>query len=473
MKLRFSTLLLLALSLLLASCYPGAEVLRPEKLSFPPLVFHPPAVERLELANGIRLYLKEDAELPLLEVTAMIGAGSIGDPPGRTGEGMLYAAGLRTGGAGSRSPDEVDRMLEGLAADFSVGSDDYATTLELSLQSSDLESGLGLLADVLLKPGFAPERLELARNQAIEGVRRQNDDPGSIASRALMKALYGDHPLGRTPTVETLSAVDRGNLVDFHRSYVHPDNLWLAISGDFDRAALLETLDRLFGHWPRVAFAPQAIPPLAGAPRGAVLVAPKEIPQTTILLGEIGIDKSAPDQHAVRVMNYILGGGGFNSRLMSEIRSDRGLAYSVYSYYQIGRLLPGPFIAGCETKSSSTVEVVQLMRRIMEQMRSEPVSEHELHLARESLVNSFIFAFDDSHDVVTQAMRLDYYDYPEGYLETFRDKVAAVTAADVLAAARAHLHPETQTLVLVGDQSAFETIPAALGMPVEILRDGK
>lgn len=473
MKLRFSTLLLLAFSLLLASCHPGAEVLRPDQLNFPPLVFHPPAVERLELANGIRLYLKEDAELPLLEVTAMIGAGSIGDPPGRTGEGMLYAVALRTGGAGNRSPDEVDRMLERLAADFSVGSDDYATTLELSLQRSDLESGLGLLANVLLNPGFAPERLELARNQAIEGVRRQNDDPGSIASRALMKALYGDHPLGRTPTVETLSAVDRGNLVDFHRSYVHPDNLWLAISGDFDRAALLETLDRLFGHWPRVAFTPQAIPPLTGAPRGAVLVAPKEIPQTTILLGEIGIDKSSPDQHAVRVMNYILGGGGFNSRLMSEIRSDRGLAYSVYSYYRIGRLLPGPFIAGSETKSSSTVEVVQLMRRIMEKMRSEPVSEHELHLARESLVNSFIFAFDDSHDVVTQAMRLDYYDYPEGYLETFRDKVAAVTAADVLEAARAHLHPETQTLVLVGDRSALDAIPAALGMPVEILRDEK
>ncbi|ALC17062.1 putative Zn-dependent peptidase [Desulfuromonas soudanensis] len=473
MKLRFSPLLLLALSLLLSSCSPGAEMLRPDQLSFPPLVFHPPEVERLELPNGIRLYLKEDAELPLLEVTAMIGAGSIGDPPGRTGEGMLYAAALRTGGAGSRSPDEVDRMLERLAADFSAGSDDYATTLELSLQSGDLDAGLGLLADVLLKPGFAPERLELARKQAIEGVRRQNDDPGSIASRALMKALYGDHPLGRTPTVETLSAVDRNDLLDFHRSYVHPDNLWLAISGDFDRAALLETLHRLFGDWPRVPFTPQAIPPLTGSPRGALLVAPKEIPQTTILLGEIGIDKSAPDQYAVRVMNYILGGGGFNSRLMSEIRSDRGLAYSVYSYYQIGRLLPGPFVAGCETKSASTVEVVQLMRRIMEEMRSEPVAEHELHLARESLVNSFIFAFDDSHDVVTQAMRLDYYGYPEGYLETFRDRVAAVTAADVLAAARARLHPETQTLVLVGDQAALEAVPAALGRPVEIIRDGE
>jgi len=472
MKLRIFTLLL-ALVPLLASCAgPVAEV-RPDQLSFAPLVFHPPVVERLELANGIHLYLKEDPELPLVEVTAMIGAGSIGDPADRTGEGGLYAAALRTGGAGNRTPDEVDGMLEALAADFSVHSDTYATTLDLSLQSGDLAAGFGLLADVLRRPGFDTGRLDLARSQAIEGVRRQNDDPGSIATRALMKALYGDHPLGRTPTVETLSAVERPHLLDFHRRYVHPNNLWLAVSGDFNRSELLELLDRVLGDWPRASFTPLPVPPLTTVSPGAVLVAQKEIPQTTVLLGEVGIDKSAPDQHAVRVMNYILGGGGFNSRLMREIRSDRGLAYSVYSYFQVGRLLPGPFIAGCETKSASTMEVVGLMRRNMEEMRSAPVSDHELALAKESLINSFVFAFDDSHDVITQAMRLDYYHYPEGYLETFRDKVAAVTAEDVLAAARAHLHPDRQVVVLVGDQSSFDAPPTALGRTVELIEAGE
>jgi zinc protease len=165
-------------------------------------------------------------------------------------------------------------------------------------------------------------------------------------------------------------------------------------------------------------------------------------------------------------MNYILGGGGFNSRLMREVRSNRGLAYSVYSYFQVGRRLPGPFIAGCETKSASTIEVVRLLRRLMAEMREEPVSADELALARESLVNSFVFGFTDSHEVVSQLLRLDFYDYPPGYLETYRDKVTAVTAEDVLAAARERLHPDRQTVILVGDVSAFDAAPDDIGLPV-------
>jgi zinc protease len=198
-----------------------------------------------------------------------------------------------------------------------------------------------------------------------------------------------------------------------------------------------------------------------------VLAGDKAVPQTTILIGELGIDKSDPDLHAVRVMNYILGGGGFNSRLMREIRSNRGLAYSVYSYYQVGRRLPGPFIAGAETKSSSTLDVVETMRRIMAEMREEPVTDAELELARESLINSFVFAFTDTHDVVTQIMRLDFYEYPEGYLESFRDRVAAVSKEDVLRVAREHLNPESQKIVLVGDRAAFDNSLEALGIPVE------
>lgn len=457
----------LLLVLLLPACAPSLPAVRPDRLTFPPLVFHVPEVETVELPNGIRLYLKEDRELPLVQLTAMLGAGSIGEPAAKTGLGSLFAAVLRTGGAGDYAPDALDRTLERLAADLGAATDTYATTIDLSLQASDLETGLEILADLLRRPTFAPERLELARKQAIEGIRRQNDEPGEIASRALMQALYGDHPLGRTPTVASVSSVGRGDLVDFHRRYFHPNNLWLAVSGDFDRAALLALIERTLGDWPRAEFTPQAIPPVAAAAAPVVLVGEKNIPQTTILIGELGIDKDAPDLHAVRVMNHILGGGGFNSRLMREVRSNRGLAYSVYSYFQVGRRLPGPFIAGCETKSTSTIEVVRLLRRLTAQMREEEVSTGELALAKESLINSFVFAFTDSHEVVSQLLRLDFYDYPPGYLETYRDRVAAVTAGDVLRAARKRLHPERQTLVLVGDASAFDADPADLGLPVK------
>lgn len=458
----------LVLVLFLSACAaPKPREVRPDQLEFDPLVFHVPEVERIELPNGIRLYLKEDHELPLVQVTAMVGAGSIGEPAEKTGLGNLFAAALRTGGAGGYSPDELDQTLERQAANLSAATGTYATTLDLSVQASDLPLGLAVVADLLRRPGFAPERMELARKQIIEGIRRQNDLPSSIASRALFRAIYGDHPLGRTPTVESVSAITRDDLFDFHEHYFHPNNTWFAVSGDFDRETLLDLLDIQFGEWPRTDFTPQQIPPVGGVGALKVLAGDKEVPQTTILIGELGIDKSDPDLHAVRVMNYILGGGGFNSRLMREIRSNRGLVYSVYSYYQVGRRLPGAFIAGAETKSSSTMEVVELMRRIMAEMREQPVADAELELARESLVNSFVFAFTDTHDVVTQIMRLDFFDYPEGYLESYRDRVAAVSKEDVLRVAREHLNPDHQKIVLVGDRSAFDEPLGALGIPVE------
>ncbi|OGR29552.1 MAG: hypothetical protein A2091_13225 [Desulfuromonadales bacterium GWD2_61_12] len=475
---RFNYLLLLTL-LVLTACRGGkppavpptepAPLTRPDQVATPPLVFKVPVVETLRLPNGIRLYLKEDHELPLVEVTVMIGAGDIGDAAAKVGQGDLFAATLRSGGAGKRAPAEVDELLEQLAADFSVGMDSYATTLSLSLQSADLETGMALLADFLRRPAFAGERLELARRQQLEGVRRQNDEPQAIAARALAKAIYGDHPLGRSPTEATLTAVNRDDLLDFHGRYFHPDNTWLAISGDFDRIRLLTLLLDTLGDWPTVTFVPQPLPAVTAPARPVLLLADRDLPQSVIQFGQLGIDKSAPDLEAVRVMNYILGGGGFNSRLMREVRSNRGLAYSVHSYFQVGRRLPGPFIAQSETKSASTLEVVQLMRQLMAEMRNRPVTAAELQLAQESLVNSFVFAFNNSHEVVTQAQRLDFYGYPADYLSGFRERVMAVTATTVLAAARERLQPEAMTLVVVGRAKDFAAPATTLGLPVEAI----
>jgi zinc protease len=338
----------------------------------------------------------------------------------------------------------------------------------MSMQASDLPRGLALLADLVRRPRFEPQRLELARRQMVEQVRRQDDDPGFVASRTLRQALYGDHPLGRTPTVDSVRAVTREDLVSFHDRFARPNNLWLAISGDFDPSRLRDQLNTLFGDWPAGDFAPQVIPPLPKTPQPAVLPVIKDLPQTTILLGERGIDKSNPDLYALRVMNFILGGGGFNSRLMREVRSDRGLAYSVYSYFEIGRRLPGLFIAGSETQTTTVAEVVELMRAQMAEITREPVSDEELELAKESLINSFVFAFDSPHDIVTQTMRLDYYDYPPDYLEGYRDRVAAVTVQQVLSAARRYLDPETQVIVLVGELGDLSKSTEAFGLPVVV-----
>ncbi|MEZ4600401.1 MAG: pitrilysin family protein [Syntrophotaleaceae bacterium] len=445
--------------------------LNPRAYDGPPLVFDLPGVERVTLPNGIRLYLKEDHELPLVEVTAMIGAGTIGDPADKTGLGRLYAALLQTGGAGNLSPADFDAELDRLAIDLAIGADSYATTAGMSMQASDLQRGLGLLASVFRQPRFDPQRLELARRQLVEQIRRQDDDPGFVANRTLREALYGDHPLGRTPTVETAGAVTREDLLDFHQRFSRPNNLWLGVSGDFDREQLMKLLDDLFGTWPSGNFVQQKIPPLPPASSPAIYPVVKDLPQTTLLLGERGIDKDNPDLYALRVMNFILGGGGFNSRLMREVRSNRGLAYSVFSYYDIGRRLPGLFIAGTETKTASVPEVVDLMRSLMQQMTERPVSNEELRLAKESLINSFVFAFEDTHEIVSQTMRLDFYDYPPDYLERYRDRVADVTVPQVLDVARRYLDPRQQVIVLVGEQLDSRQLAEAFELPVAPGRD--
>lgn len=435
-------------------------------LRFAPLEFHVPEVQRLSLDNGMRLYLQEDHELPLVDVTVMLGAGAIGDPADITGRTDLYADLLRSGGAGTLSPDEVDEFLDMKAADLSVSADPYAVTLKLSLRAADLAEGIALLADVLRRPGFDEGRLDVTRRQAVEAVRRQNDDPGHLARRILSRVHYGDHPLGRTPTVASLQAVTRSDLLDFHRQHAHPNNLWMGITGDFDRSRLSALLQEHFGEWQPVTYVAQTIPPLAPVGEPAIWTVSRPLPQTTILFGEIGIDKDNPDQYALRVMNYLLGGGGFNSRLMREIRSNRGLTYSVYSFYQVGRRLPGLFIAGSETRTEATPQVLSLMRDIMNGLRDEPVSADELALARESLINSFVFGFTDLHEVVAMTMRLDFYDYPADYLTAYRDRVAEVGVEDVQRVARRYLNPQSQMLVLVGDIPSLAEELAALGLPV-------
>ncbi|NIQ95561.1 MAG: insulinase family protein [Desulfuromonadales bacterium] len=463
----FARILPFLLLLSLAGCAGMSQPVRPDQLEFPPLVFKAPDVDRQHLDNGLSLYLQEDNELPLVEITALVGAGSIGTPGEKAGMGGLFARALEAGGAGDRGPAAFEALLERMAAKLSVSSGTYTTTVHLSLRAEDLEIGLRILSDLLRRPHFDQGRLEVARRQLLEGIRRRNDNPSSVAARLLRENVYGEHPLGTTPSEESVGRIQRRDLLAFHDEFFVPNNLKLAITGDFEKAKLLSDLKEVFGGWERAEFTPPVAPPVDAEPQGQIIVAPKEVPQATIVLGHLGIDKDDPDLFPVRVMNYILGGGGFNSRMMREVRSNRGLAYSVYSRYQVGRRLPGLFVAGSETRTATTVEVVELMRGLMEQMRRQPVSEEELALARESLVNSFVFAFTDTHSVVARKMRLDHFDYPADYLQTYRQRVAAVTAEDVLRAAREHLHPERLKIVLVGATDEFKGDLDSFDLPVD------
>ncbi len=430
---------------------------------YPPIDTTLPPPRWITLLNGVRVALIADHELPVVNVNATIRTGAIWDPTGKEGLASMTGALMREGGTTRRTPEQLDAVLEGKAIDLHVGFGDDQGSASLSTLTADLPDALSLMAEVLFTPRLDANRLELIRARMIDGVRRENDDPQEIGMRELNKKLYAGSPYGATPTVESLTAVTREEVVAMARRFVVPSNVTLGVTGDFDEATIEATLNRTFGLWPDKGHRP----PLPAAPDGAeeitLWVADKETPQAVIRMGHRGLKKTDPDYHAVRVMDEILGGNGFSSRLMQSIRTDKGLAYSVWSIYAGGRWGPGRFLMGAETKVESASLVVKLLKEEMERMRAEPVSQEELAVARDSIVNSFVFIFDTPGRIMDQWMTLDYYGMPTSYLTDYRDRVEEVTVADVLRVAKKWLHPDRLTIMVVGPSATLTPALAPLG----------
>jgi len=442
----------------------------PRTMTFPPLKFQIPKAERVQLKNGMVVYLLEDHELPIVNLTVYLNAGSIYEPADKVGLASLTGSVLRSGGTLATPPDKLDRELEFMASSIESSINADNASVSLSTLTRNLDRTLALFAEVMMQPAFDPSRVELARMQAIEGIRRQNDDPKAIANRELSRAVYPGHPLSRIPTLATVKSITRQDMIDFQKRYFYPSNTICAVAGDFDRAKLLASLEQLFAGWQNRTPDFPAVPMPKDDPTPAVLHVQKDVNQSVIRMGHLGIDKNNPDLYALKVMDFILG-GGFTSRLTQEIRSNQGLAYNVDSYFETGRRFRGPFIAETETKSESTVKATTLMRSIIAAMTQAEVSDRELKLAKDSIINSFLFGFARSDAVVNQRARLEFYGYPEGYLENYRDNIARVTKADVLRVAKKYLHPDAMKLVVVGDEKKFDQPLSVFGTVREVPLD--
>ncbi|WP_250676604.1 pitrilysin family protein [Geomonas sp. Red32] len=445
----------------------AAELANPRTMAFPALKFQLPKSERVVLDNGIVVYLLQDHELPLVQITAYLSGGSIFEPDDKVGLASLAGAAIRDGGTLSTPPGKLDQELEFMASSIESSINADHATVSMSTLTRNLDRTLTLFAEVMTKPAFDAARFEKERNRAIEGIRRQNDDPKGIAGRELTKAIYAGHPLGRMPTIASVRAITRDDLKAFHQRYFYPGNTMLAVSGDFDRVKILAELNRLFASWPDHRQPVRNFPMPVEDKTPEVLHAQKEVNQSVIRMGHLGIDKNNPDLYAIKVMDYILG-GGFTSRLTQQIRSDRGLAYNVESYFETGRRLPAPFVIETETKTETTAKTIELIRQIVEEMTKNEVTDAELKLAKDHIVNSFIFGFERSDVVVNQQARLEFYGYPPGFLENFRDNVAKVTKEDVLRVARKYLQPEAMKLVVVGDEKKFDRPLSEFGSVREI-----
>jgi predicted Zn-dependent peptidase len=464
----FLRAILVAFCLILPVAATAGNLPDPHSLTFPPLKFTVPAAQRVVLNNGMVVYLMEDHELPQVNITAFIGTGSVFEPGDKVGLAGLTGAVMRSGGTTSLSPEKMNDDLEFMASSIESNIGGDVGNVTMNSLTKNLERTLRILAQVLMAPAFQEEKVELARRHTIEALRRQNDDPKGVADRELSRAIYRGTPLGRVPTFATVKAITRDDMVGFHKKYFRPNNLIMSVAGDFTAKEMVTALNQAFAGWEKgpVIFPAIEEPVMALAPEVHHLQ--KDVNQSVIRMGHMGISKDNPDLYAIRVMDAILGSGGFNSRLMAEVRNNQGLAYNVESSFDIGRRYLGTFEAETETKIETTAKTIGLMEDIIAGMTKKPVTDQELALAKDSIINSFIFGFTSTASVASQKARLEYYHYPDGYLENYRDNIAKVNKEDVLRVAKKYLHPEALKLVVVGDAKRFDKPLSTFGKVEEI-----
>jgi len=434
----------------------------PRTMVFPPVEFLSPAPERVVLDNGMVVYLLEDHELPLITISASMRTGSWLDPADKIGLASLTGSVMRTGGGGDLSAEQVDEELEQFAGDITIGVGRQAGSASLDVLGKNFKRGLHIFASLLRTPAFEPGRVELAKLQAIEGIRRRQDSPSSVISREFVKMLYGaEHPSARESSIESVRRMTREDLVAFHRDTIHPNGIILGVTGDFTRDEMLASLREVFGDWK-----PGTVPELTiadvpehEASKPAVRFIDKETTQAHLRVGHLSIRENDPDYAALAIANDILGGSSFRSRIFNDVRTKRGLAYSVGSRLNVGMHDQGVWLVRAETKLASAQEVIGRFLANIERMRTELVGDTELAEAKEAYVNSFVFSFSSPSAIVSRLVELEYDGLPKDFLQQLRDKVVKLSKEDILAAARKHFHPDRLKIIAVG---SGQTLPQAL-----------
>lgn len=443
----------------------------PRTMTFKPVEFSPPDPERVVLDNGMVLYLLEDHELPLVTITATMRTGSWLDPTDKIGLAAMTGAVMRTGGGGGLSAEQVDAELEQFAADVSIGIGRQSGSASLDILSKDVHRGVEIFAGLIRTPAFDPARVELAKLQAIEGIRRRQDNPGSIVGREFAKMLYGAaHPSARESSLDSVKSITRDDLAAFHRSTIHPNGMILGVTGDFKRAEMVASLRQAFGNWKQGAVPELRIAevPETELSKSVVRFVGKDTSQTHLRVGHLSIKENDPDYVALAIANDILGGSSFRSRLFNDVRTKRGLAYSVGSRLNTGMHDQGVWLMRAETKLISTQEVIERFVSNIERMRAEPVTDAELAEAKEAYVNSFVFSFSSPSAIVSRLVELEYDGLPKDFLQQLRAKVVRLTKEDVLAAAKKHLRPDRLKIVAVGSGQALPKALATFGDVKEI-----
>ena len=408
--------------------------------------------KKVVMKNGLTVLLIERHSLPIVSVVALIKAGSINDPQDRAGMANLTAS-LLDEGTTSRSSVQIADEIDFIGGSIGASAGKDSTTASLKVLKKDIEKGFDLFSDILLHPLFDPQEMERVRDLILGSIHSEKDDPMIIADRSFEQLIFGNHPY-RNPVIgvaDTVKMIRREEILSFYQSHYTPENALLSIVGDINEKEVVQLVERYFGTWQRKSPS-QSIalpPPPTLQPKKNDLI-DKATVQSSVLMGHVGIDRKNPDFFPVVVMNYILGEGGFSSRLMKEIRDNLGLVYSVYSSFDVHRQR-GSFSIALQTKTSNANKAIRAVISEVRKFLSNGVSETELMEAKSYLAGSFPLRLETTDRLSAILATIGFYELGLNYFQDYPQQIEKVTQADVLRVANRYLHPDQFTLVVVGN----------------------
>ncbi|MGD0781783.1 MAG: pitrilysin family protein [Candidatus Aminicenantales bacterium] len=430
-----------------------AQVEKPADLKFPVLKYDPPDPRafRTVLANGLRAYIQEDRSLPIVSVSALVNFGGLYVAKDKQGLESLLSSTLIRGGTKTKEGTAIEERIDFLGGSLTFNVGERTSTLTLSVLSKDLDEGLALFFDVLMHPEFREAPFALAKARAIEQLRQANDSPSAVLNREYEKVLYGDGPLTWQPMKKTYEGVTPADLKEVHARYFIPKNVILTASGDFAKADLTAKINKIAGAWANHDVMIPAFSKAFPIPEPGLYFVQKAINQGYISIGHLGVEETNPDYAALQVMNFILGGGSFTSRITTKVRSNEGLSYNQGSRFSSRWGFPGTFSGYVQTKSSTVGYAISLILAEFDRIRKEPVTDAEMDTAIDYFIDSFPSQFEMPQMTMAAFAALEMQGRPMDYYKTYRDKIKAVTKAKVLEVAQKYIQPGKAVIMIVGD----------------------
>lgn len=414
-----------------------------------------PMAQRSVMDNGIILLASEQRALPMVTVKLLIDAGSRYDPAWREGVACLTAR-LLTYGTRTRTAVQIAEALDFIGTSLNTGCDEETATLTLTLLKKDLSTGLNILADVLTASTFPPDEIDRQKQAVIAAIRAKAERPGEIANKKFSEALFPQSPYGRPPEggEESVKKIERSDLVEFHNRFYRPNRTILAVVGDISHQEAVRRLTKALQPWEKGPSIKDSVSlPKPGA--AEMIRVQKTLTQANIIIGHEGVPRNHPDYYAIQVMNYILGGGGFSSRLMESIRNERGLAYSVHSQFDTAKYA-GSFQIVMQTKNDNANNAIRIAKAEIQRIREKGVTGDELKAAKDYLVGSFPLRLDTNRRIAMFLAQVEFFELGLDYPDRYPELIGRISKADVTRVAKRYLNPEKLIVVVVSDQDKSE-----------------